>query len=38
MDSTGTRGGGCNLEASYGRANAGEGTFGTIGAGISPDE
>jgi hypothetical protein len=37
MDSLRTRGSGSDLEAPYGRTNAGEGTPGTVGAGVPPD-
>jgi hypothetical protein len=34
MDSSGTRGGGCDPETPCGRTNVGEGTPGTVGAGV----
>jgi hypothetical protein len=37
MDSLGTRSGGCDLEGPYRRTNAGEGTPGTVGAGVPTD-
>jgi hypothetical protein len=37
MDSTGTRGADCDIEATYGRTNAGEGTPWIVGAGVPAD-
>ena len=37
MDSSGTRGGGCDPEAPYRRTNVGKGIPRTVGAGVSPD-
>jgi hypothetical protein len=34
MDSSGTKGGGYDPEGPCGRTNAGEGTLGTVGAGV----
>jgi hypothetical protein len=34
MDSSGTRGGGCDPKIPYGKTNVGEGTPETVGAGV----